>query len=259
MPDFPADGTVIDGNTVPYDDFVWTELIFIPGATAVEHTGYFNEDYSKVASRHPDANLGSPPYAHEPGWEYVFFAGHAVVPPAYDSLVRGTKYYWTVDETDALGNMFAGDIWEFTIHGFRATLPNPPDGATIDNRTPALEWIPGINAAYHELYFSENFDDVNNRSPYVKEYLFDPCRPYPFAPPPLELGQTYYWLVDEVNSVTERWNARTVWSFTINKCLSLENDGFINFEDYSIPSNYRQTGPIPPGYIRKDDVLDYLN
>ncbi|MHC4695087.1 MAG: PA14 domain-containing protein, partial [Planctomycetota bacterium] len=103
-----------------------------------------------------------------------------------------------------------------------ASGPRPPDGATVDDRTPALEWIPGVNADFHELYFSSNFDDVNNRNPLVKQILGDPCRP--FVGPRLELGKTYYWLVDEVkSSPAGRWNARTVWSFTISECLSLDN------------------------------------
>jgi hypothetical protein len=116
-----------------------------------------------------------------------------------------------------------------------ASGPRPPDGATIDDRSPALEWIAGVNAAYHELYFSENYDDVNNRNPAIKQITTDPCRPYPAAPAPLlKLATTYYWLVDEVKSASERWNARTVWSFTISECLSLDN-----MEDYNDRSELR--------------------
>jgi hypothetical protein len=117
-----------------------------------------------------------------------------------------------------------------------ASGPRPPDGATIDDRAPALEWIAGVNADYHELYFSENFDDVNNRNPAIKQITTDPCRPYPAAPAPLlQLGRTYYWLVDEVKtSPPGRWDARTVWEFTISECLSLDN-----MEDYNDRSELR--------------------
>jgi hypothetical protein len=109
-----------------------------------------------------------------------------------------------------------------------ATGPNPPHLATVDNRKPALEWIPGLYALSHELYFSANYDDVNDRNPLVRQILIDPCRPYPAAASPLQLGRTYYWLVDEVKSVTERWDARRVWEFTVNECISIDN-----FEDYN--------------------------
>jgi len=75
---------------------------------------------------------------------------------------------------------------------------------------------------------------VNNRNPGIKEIVSDPCRPYP-AVPPLQLGRTYYWLVDEVKSASERWNARIVWSFTISECLSLDN-----MEDYNDRGELRQ-------------------
>ena len=105
----------------------------------------------------------------------------------------------------------------------QALCDYPPDGATIDDRTPALEWIPGVNADYHELYFSSNFNDVNDRNPAIKQIVADPCRPYPPVPP-LQLGRTYYWLVDEVKSSPPgRWDARSVWSFTISEYLSLDD------------------------------------
>ncbi|MHC4099086.1 MAG: hypothetical protein ACYSU3_23900, partial [Planctomycetota bacterium] len=70
QPDFPADGAVIDGDET--GDNIWTKLIFIPGATAVEHTGYFSDNYDDVANRIEDANLGHPPFGSTPGWEYTF-------------------------------------------------------------------------------------------------------------------------------------------------------------------------------------------
>jgi hypothetical protein len=63
-----------------------------------------------------------------------------------------------------------------------ATTPRPPDGATIDDRTPDLEWMPGLYADYHEVYFSANFDDVNNRNPAIKQTTTEPHRPYPAVP-----------------------------------------------------------------------------
>ncbi|MHC4546492.1 MAG: LamG domain-containing protein, partial [Planctomycetota bacterium] len=91
----PADGAEIDGEDYPDDPpytHIWTMLIFDPGPTAVKHTGYFSDDYSKVYSRHQDVNLGSPPYPF-PGWEYIYFAGNPEVGTATDTLVRGKTYY----------------------------------------------------------------------------------------------------------------------------------------------------------------------
>ncbi|MHC4088259.1 MAG: LamG domain-containing protein, partial [Planctomycetota bacterium] len=95
QPDYPFDGAIIVGDMAGAN--IWTKLIFIPGATAASHVGYFSVDYSKVESRDPAAYLGPPPYAGTPGWEYTLFAGNPSVPPANQTLVRGTRYYWTVD------------------------------------------------------------------------------------------------------------------------------------------------------------------
>ncbi|MHC4085950.1 MAG: hypothetical protein ACYSU5_12180, partial [Planctomycetota bacterium] len=129
QPDYPFDGAVIVGDTAGAN--IWTKLIFIPGPTAASHVGYFSDDYSKVESRDPTAYLGPPPYAGTPGWEYTLFAGNPSVPPATDTLVRGTKYYWTVDANDALNNEFYGDVWEFAIQGYKAFAPSPPNEAVM--------------------------------------------------------------------------------------------------------------------------------
>jgi hypothetical protein len=154
------------------NDYIWTKLIFVPGATAVKHTGYFSDDYSKVESRAEDANLWSPPYAAVPGWEYTFFAGNPQVPPANQTLIRSTKYYWTVDETDALGTTYPGEIWEFGVQGFKAFAPGPPDGAVGIDTTVLLSWLPGFGVTEHDVYIGTNFDDVNDAK-------FNPINPPP--------------------------------------------------------------------------------
>jgi hypothetical protein len=227
MPDFPADGIVIPGDEMTYhfDDFIWTKLVFIPGTTAVEHTGYFNEDYSKVESRAEDANLGPPPYASIPGWEYVFFAGHTEVPPADDSLVRGQKYYWTVDATDALGNTFAGDIWEFTIQDFKAMLPNPPNEATLVETDVLLSWLPGYNSGsyfstQHDIYMGTSWEDVNNAVYFnpPPEFVATVEEPNILVTGLLD-NTKYYWRVDQVNNrggpiPMPEYYTGDVWCFT---------------------------------------------
>jgi hypothetical protein len=269
MPDYPSDGAMISGEVDFGSGNIYTGLIFIPGATAVEHKGYFSEDYSKVASRHPDANLGPPPFAEWVGFEYTYYAGHPAVPPAFYSLVRGQKYYWTVDSNDALGNTFAGDIWEFTILGFYAFEPNPPNEATFVGTDVLLSWQPGFHwndNFCHVIYMGTSWEDVNS-------VWYSPF----FPPPPEFLGTTtepnilvtglldntrYYWRVDEVHEPNSPiWMTKVykgpVWCFTTAPS-ALNNGGSINFKDYAIPSNNRQkTGPILPADSKKDDIVDY--
>ena len=112
---YPPDGAEIKGDIYPptgKPTHIYTVLDFIPGPTSVTHIGYFSDDYGKVYNRSQEANLGPPPY---PTLLNRYYAGLPIVPPATDSLVKGTTYYWTVDAVDAQGNTFPGDIWEFTI------------------------------------------------------------------------------------------------------------------------------------------------
>ena len=67
--DSPADGAVIPGDDYPFTGeptHIWTTLDFIPGATAVKHTGYCSENYDDVLLRVQDANLGDPPNPSAP-------------------------------------------------------------------------------------------------------------------------------------------------------------------------------------------------
>ncbi|MHC4693937.1 MAG: PA14 domain-containing protein, partial [Planctomycetota bacterium] len=201
--DYPYDGALIAGDTTTYngEDYIWTKLNFFPGATATKHTGYFNEDYSKVESRVQDANIGEPPYAHISGWEYTFFAGNPQVPPADDSLVRGHRYYWTVDAEDALGNVFAGDVWEFTIQDFKAGCPDPPNEATFVETDVLLSWCPGFGVEEYDVYLGT---DLNGVELAEFDLIFPPPEYKGTTKEPnifvtgLAYNTKYYWRVDGV-------------------------------------------------------------
>ncbi|NIP28251.1 MAG: hypothetical protein GWN67_08805 [Phycisphaerae bacterium] len=164
----PADGAVTVGEEAGGN--IYTTLVYSPVPTAVKHTGYFSNDYSKVYNRAQDVNLGQPPYPQY--YEATFFVGHPSIPPAIESLVRGTRYYWAVDATLTHGNTCPGEIWEFTIQGYKAYKPNPPNEATFISTTPFLSWLPGYGADDHEIYMSTSWEDVNNA-------VFDAYDPHP--------------------------------------------------------------------------------
>ncbi|MBW8041656.1 MAG: hypothetical protein FVQ85_16895 [Planctomycetes bacterium] len=262
-PNFPADGAVIPGDFYPYN--IYTPLDFIPGPTAVTHTGYFSDDFLDVYNRTQDANLGQPPYPPIPNRYWVGVPEGIIDGDPYtDSLVRGTKYYWTVDETDALGNTFPGEIWEFTIQDFKATFPNPPNEATLVETDVLLSWQPGIEVYEHDVYMGTSWEDVKNALYDIftppPEFLASVLEPN-IAVTSLALNTTYYWRVDQVwrspPPGTGYYHTGDVWEFTTTPS-ALNNDGFINLKDYAIPSNNRQkTGQILPADSHKDDLVDY--
>ncbi|MHC4702256.1 MAG: LamG domain-containing protein, partial [Planctomycetota bacterium] len=100
-----------------------------------------------------------------------------------------------------------------------ATKPFPEDGALLTDTWISLNWRPGDFAVSHDVYFSESFDDVNDRAAgafrgnqgddfFVVGF---PGMPYPDGLVP---GTTYYWRVDEVNDADPNspWRG-PVWSF----------------------------------------------
>jgi len=98
-----------------------------------------------------------------------------------------------------------------------ATSPSPANGAVDVPTDVVLRWTAGMFAATHDVYVGTSRDDVENatvaepRGVLVAsgrtEATFDPGR--------LELEQTYYWRVDEVNAPPDATVIKgEVWSFT---------------------------------------------
>jgi len=98
-----------------------------------------------------------------------------------------------------------------------ASAPNPRDAE--ENVLPGLEtlsWSSGSSAVSHDVYFGESFEDVNTaatNSPSFKGNQIETT--YPIVDR-LELGNTYYWRIDEVNDLEpdSPWKG-SVWSFTL--------------------------------------------
>jgi hypothetical protein len=120
-----------------------------------------------------------------------------------------------------------------------ASNPTPTRGeivylCTCDHNL-NLTWCPGHFAAAlngHEVYFGTNFNDVhdaNSSWPLGEVYKGTVTNPFfPIERSGLELGKTYYWRIDEVNTSHPdmRWKG-SVWSFTTD-CYLVEN-----FNSYS--------------------------
>ncbi len=113
--------------------------------------------------------------------------------------------------------------------GGRAWNADPEDGATNIPLDADMNWSSGRDAASHDVYFGESFDDVNDASD--PDVL--PGRgtqdANSYDPGPLLLGRTYYWRIDEVNESAEPaiWRGN-VWSFTTPEYLVVDD-----FEDYN--------------------------
>jgi hypothetical protein len=105
--------------------------------------------------------------------------------------------------------------------------PFPPDCATNVPQEVTLTWRPGAYveglSPKHRLFFSENFDDVNDSIGGIEQ---DVAR-YPVdGSLKFDLGKTCYWRVDEANSTTG-WDLGALWQFTIADYLVVDD-----FESY---------------------------
>ena len=111
-----------------------------------------------------------------------------------------------------------------------ARNPQPADGAIYPDTWASLGWTSGAFAGTHDVYFGENFDDVNagaeaafqGNQPSTFFVVGFPGFPYPDGLVP---GTTYYWRIDEVNDLDPNspWKGN-VWSFTIPPKTAYNSD-----------------------------------
>jgi len=99
--------------------------------------------------------------------------------------------------------------------------PMPPDGSFHAETWANITWFPGDSAASHDVYFSDDFDAVNEGSP--DAFLGNQTTTFIVVgfpgflfPDGLVPGTTYYWRIDEVNDTEPNspWRG-PVWSFTV--------------------------------------------
>ncbi|MHC4423220.1 MAG: hypothetical protein ACYSWR_00920 [Planctomycetota bacterium] len=140
-------------------------------------------------------------YTQIPDWYHWYLE---TVPEAYFNALA-----------DVTGLPPATPCTELLACLLRAKDPFPADAAQNVHPKVVLSWEAGIKAASHDVYFGADANAVGdaNMSETLGVYVGqqDACE---YAPTIfLELGQTYYWRIDEVNDVNI-WQGE-VWSFTV--------------------------------------------
>ena len=181
----PANGvTGVDPNV----NLAWTA-----GDTAIAHDVYFGTSFADVNSA-TDPNT-PPGRGRQAACSYE-----------PNTLVLGQSYYWRIDEYDG-DSVHKGDIWSFEVISNFACEPRPFDGKRYVAPDVVLSWSPGYGAVSHDVYFGTNSSDVNDAIVPLATVGTNS-----YTPEGLELGQTYYWRIDEDNNSTTYKG--TVWSFT---------------------------------------------
>ncbi|MHC4531047.1 MAG: LamG-like jellyroll fold domain-containing protein [Planctomycetota bacterium] len=181
-------------------------LSWSAGDNAASHDVYLGTNFNDVNT---DANTGG-----------TFIANQELSDVNYapSGLSWLKPYYWRIDEIKG-NTTWKGPVWTFTTIGAKAREPNPDNGDTDVPFDTVLNWIPGAQAVTHQLYFSTDFAEVNERS---IAYASPPANSY--TPPPMLFGTTYYWAVDEVNNAEDPnvWYG-DVWEFSTPSHLDVDS------------------------------------
>jgi hypothetical protein len=148
------------------------------------------------------------------------WAQYSVTTPVFASTVTGGNLTFHIGYA-------ACDFWMDDVRLYegdyvpRAYHPDPPDRGTRAETTVKLSWDSGGWAGTYNVYFGDNFDDVNTGAVHAfcgnqaatSLLVGLPGCPYPNGLVP---GTTYYWRIDEVNDANSAspWRG-DIWSFSI--------------------------------------------
>jgi len=187
----PADGAI--------DKDTWVSLSWSKGDFGVSDNVYVGESYDDVQDGTVDTfriNQTSTDYA-------IGFSGY----PYPDGVVKGTTYYWRIEDVEADGTtMHSGPVWSFTIAPKTAYNPNPADAEEAVDPNIILKWQPGFGAILHYVFFGDDYNTVNDAAGGAPQGLTN------YKPGTLESGKTYFWRVDEfLGTETARGD---IWSFS---------------------------------------------
>jgi hypothetical protein len=138
---------------------------------------------------------------------------------------EGRTFHGSLDEVRIYDKALTAEEIQIVMvggEGFpNAFAPDPANGSLYPDTWVNLSWRPGDFAHSHDVYFGENFNDVNDGTEGTflgNQNLTFIIVGFPgFAyPDGLVPGTTYYWRIDEVNDTEPNspWKGN-VWSFSV--------------------------------------------
>ncbi|MFC1635192.1 LamG domain-containing protein [Planctomycetota bacterium] len=151
-----------------------------------------------------------------------------------------------------------------------ARAVNPAPGATVSlHEATPFGWTPGEGAVQHDVYLGTVEADVNDADVTDTTGIYRGRLNMPFFNPvdALELGETYYWRIDEVEADGTTVHKGLVWSFTIIGFLPV--DDFESYTDddvageaiwqtwidgFGVAENGAQVGYLLPPYAERTFV-----
>lgn len=160
--------------------------------------------------------------------------------------------YISFENNNALDKTVDNLVISSSFRPTQAFDPNPASEAADVPRDSVLSWTPSESAQQHDVYFGTFFDDVNNATATV-----DPADVYKgrqsestYVPDRLDLGETYYWRIDEVNGPPDFTLFKgSVWQFTA------EPVGY-PIENIAVTASSENTAGESPGNTINGSGLD---
>jgi hypothetical protein len=138
-------------------------------------------------------------------------------PPNDIVILPFEEGWWTVRVRDQYGSTIYADPKKISTIAYN---PDPADGAIHPDTFVALSWSAGVFAASHDIYFGENFEDVNAgvqevfQGNQIGTLLFIGLPGFSY-PDGLIPGTTYYWRVDDVEANGTKIHKGNIWSLTV--------------------------------------------
>jgi len=149
--------------------------------------------------------------------------GTLTIGTKHETAPAGDEYNGMLDDVRIYNRALSASEIQVLGGDLKASAPSPADRAIYEDTWATLGWTAGYAAASHDVYFSDNKDDVENRAEEAfqahqdlgLEYLIVGFPGFPY-PDGLSEGTTYYWAVDEIDETNpdSPWKG-AVWSFTV--------------------------------------------
>lgn len=189
-----------------------------------------------------------------------------------DNKGGGNAFWGTIDEVRIFDNALSQEdmqdiMFDVGLPPGLSRAPKPKDTKTEVQRNTNLRWKGGMFVDTHDLYFGEDFNDVNQASPDDPRGVLVQTGMTEFSyeiPGLLEFEKTYYWRVDEVNDADPNspWKGH-VWSFTVaNYDLIDDFEGYDDedniiyetWQDYYVNNTGMTVGYLEPSYAEYEEI-----
>ncbi|MCP4607158.1 MAG: LamG domain-containing protein [Planctomycetes bacterium] len=137
-------------------------------------------------------------------------------PPNFHGIIDDVRIYnHAMIENEILAVMEGSEGYPYALG------PNPSEGTLHMDTWASISWRAGDYAVSHDVYFGDNFDNVNNGTEGTflgnqTDTIFVIGFPGFAYPDGLVPGTTYYWRIDEVNDTEPNspWKG-DIWNFSI--------------------------------------------